>query len=233
MRATSVHHTLLIRRLVGGLVRAPGDAFVEKSRDTRQCVTRMIVAGARVQTVAHELTQELEEAALAEATRMHRVRVYGRHWARMTREGGPARAAALREVASAAGAVLDEIMERARRRELGADEAEAQINALLPEGDAKAIVTDTIMWAALQDARAAHNRQGEEAYWSWRLLAAPREAVAAHGGDATAWLGWCGGPGGGRAHTACAVRAGRARRRIGFQNGPDNHRAQTHVREAG
>ena len=46
-RATSKHHMLLIRRLVGGLVRAPGDAIVEKARETRQCVTRMIVAGAR------------------------------------------------------------------------------------------------------------------------------------------------------------------------------------------
>ena len=43
----------------------------------------------------------MEEAALAEAVAVARVRKHAQHWRRVTVEGGPARAAALRAVMAA------------------------------------------------------------------------------------------------------------------------------------
>jgi hypothetical protein len=42
------------RRLVGALIRAPGDKKVEKSKVVRKVLVRMVEAGANVQWIAHK-----------------------------------------------------------------------------------------------------------------------------------------------------------------------------------
>ena len=162
------------RRLVGALIRAPGDKKVEKSKVTRKVLVRMVEAGANVQWVAHKLTQHIEEEASAAAKDAALVRTKALRWLRITREAGPARVAALREVMKAQERLMGSILEQTEKCAISQKAAEAAVDELFTTGDAEKIVMGSAVSAALVDARGAHRRMGGGAYWSWRILALAR-----------------------------------------------------------
>lgn len=162
------------RRLVGALIRAPGDKKVEKSKVVRKVLVRMVEAGANVQWVAHKLTQHIEEEASVAAKEAALVRSKAMRWLRITREAGPARVAALREVMKAEGRLLRSILEQTERGGVGHATAVEAVQELSTTGDAERIVMGSAVSAALVAARDAHRRVGGGAYWSWRVLALAR-----------------------------------------------------------
>ena len=159
-----------VRRLAGGLIRAPGDKKLERCKITRKVLVRMVEAGVNVQWEAHRLTKYIEDEACATAQQARLARKRALHWLRVTREGGPARAAALRAVKQAEQLVLDTIVDRASRGAISVEEAVAFTQALSTEGEADGVRMGSIVSAALLRARASNRRQGEFAYMQWRCV---------------------------------------------------------------
>ena len=160
------------RRLVGGLIHTTSDPKQDKDRRTKRCVRAMVKAGAAVQWAAHELTKEVEKEAAKAARETWQVRKFGEKWRRMVREGGPARAAALREAAAAAMAVVEAVIEDAAEGKCEVEEAEAVMEATATRGEVARIVGESEAAKLVAEARAAHPRAGAAtAYQQWRTLA--------------------------------------------------------------
>ena len=161
---------VLVRRFVGGLVRSTGDSHLDKSTELRKRLMAVVAAGAAVQHAAQAATKEMEEAALAEAVAVARVRKYAQHWRRVTVEGGPARAAALRAVMAAEARAIGVIERRVQSGATRPEAAGAQIERMVAASDKGRSTAGALVTAELAGVRAAYRRQGGGAYQQWRHL---------------------------------------------------------------
>lgn len=161
-----------LRRLVGGLIYTTSSPKQDRASCTKKSVRAMVRAGAAVQWAAHELTKEVEKEAAKAARETWRVRKFGEKWLRVVREGGPARAAALREAVAAAAAVVKAVVEDAAEGRCAVEEAEAVVEAVATRGEAARIVNESEASRMMAEARGSHPRVGAAtAYQQWRLLA--------------------------------------------------------------
>ena len=96
---------VMVRRLVGGLVRSTGDEKHDRSKDARAAARAAVISGARLQQRAVEITSDREEWLRQTVRVTHLAAKYGELWRRRVAQGGPARAAALREAARVAALV--------------------------------------------------------------------------------------------------------------------------------
>jgi len=176
------HLEVSVRRCVGGCIRAPGDQGIERKSSARATVVKALIAGAKVQQVARALTRDREDEALKEAAATQRVRRFATGWLWTTREGGPARVAALRRVEEAAGAAAAEIVARAEKQVISADRAEELLDAMVTSGSPSEVLNHTAVGAVIALARIEYPRQrtgatgaggleGTSVWWQWKILA--------------------------------------------------------------
>lgn len=179
-----VHGTQEIsaRRCVGGCIQAPGNKQIERDPTVRALLVKAIAAGAQVQKEARRLTYELENEALKEAAASHRIRGLAMRWLWRTRRGGPARGAALRQIAQAAEATAAELVARAEKQVIGIPLAEELLEGLVTSGSVTEVLNCTTVGAAIGLARTEFPTQrartiteealgGCSALWQWKILA--------------------------------------------------------------
>ena len=102
-----------VRRVLGGCLRSTGIVEADKCKRVLAAVQTMKSDGAKLVRAADESVREQEDAILAEARALHKVRPLAKHWLRRAWVGGPARAEALRRIAAARGRVVV-LLERAQ-----------------------------------------------------------------------------------------------------------------------
>jgi hypothetical protein len=147
--------------VAGGVFQSTSEFKVDRSKAMRATIHAATVSGARVQQKAVELTSEVEGELTEAARKLRSVREHAKKWRRAVIEGGPARAAGLREV------------EHARRRaNKVAREGWLVTRQLDDEGYADALAEiDRRAMGAQRSMRLIHPTQGAAAYRQWRLLA--------------------------------------------------------------
>jgi hypothetical protein len=149
----------LTRRVTGGLVLRYGHKAQWSSAGAKAALRKATEAGAAVQLEARRLTIKLEDEVVADVKKARRVRKLALQWRRVTLEGGPARAAALRRL-HAAKAVAQYRVE--------CEEAEG---FLAPSATEAALeeIRGRIATAG-RAARALYPSRGALAYGDWHLL---------------------------------------------------------------
>ena len=167
-----------IRRTVGGCVRS--ERAAAKGAEAKEVLRRLIIAGAEVQAAAHRVTAHIEVAALEEAVHMAKVKRFARRWRVKTREAGPAREAAIREVHESEGRAVAAIqMEFTAWRSAGGrseEEVEARweqmvlaLRGIVTVGERDGPGSDSTTHRRLRQVRAEFPRAGQKAYWQWKL----------------------------------------------------------------
>ena len=149
-----------LRAFVGGLVKRTMDKHADASSEYRAALVKAVVAGARVQQKAHELTAEIEAEVEQTVRGLTLARRYAARWRRATVEAGPARAAALRAARVSHALACEQVVSLAMDGLCTADEAEAMI----------VYDIDLHVCAAIREARERYPPRGDEAYRDWRWL---------------------------------------------------------------
>ena len=117
-----------LRAFVGGLVMRTMDRHADASSEYRAALVKAVVAGARVQQKAHELTAEIEAEVEETVRGLARARLYATRWRRITAEAGPARTAALRAVRAAEVRAYEMLVALTQDGCCTADEAETKVD---------------------------------------------------------------------------------------------------------
>ena len=149
-----------LRRYVGGLVGTSGQPKMDRSKAVTAALRTAVQTGAAVQLMAQELTKEYEDAVYEPIKRAKRLAKHVRKWRVNTRESGPARIAALREVSVNKTVVTCAI---------GRLEAAGQLDDELAKLQRAELSRRTA--TACKAARMLYPRRGAAAYADWHHLA--------------------------------------------------------------
>jgi ribonuclease HI len=147
-------------RVAGGLFQTSGDPKLDRRKELRTAVEKATISGARVQQKAVMLTTEIESELVAELSAARSVRKLAMRWRACVTEGGPRRAAALREIHQTAACVRT-MAKAAKTAGRLSEEREQDGIAEIQRRSASAIRT----------ARMLYPRVGARAYFQWWLLA--------------------------------------------------------------
>ena len=88
----------------------------------------------------------------------------------MTREGGPARAAALEEAVSAVRLAVDGVTQRARSGQVAVEAAVDMVDRLMTESCRDRVDATSMASHAVRHVRRTFDRRRGWAYWDWRIL---------------------------------------------------------------
>jgi ribonuclease HI len=154
----SVRQEQLARRATGGLVLRSGHKDGWSRASTRKALRQTTEAGAALQLEARRLTMHLEEEIIADIKKARRVRKLALTWLRVTVEGGPARAAALRRLHAAKAVAQLRVEDEERDGFLSAQATDAALDEIR-----RRVAT------AGRAARTLYPHRGAHAYGDWHI----------------------------------------------------------------